>query len=311
VLPPAFALIALGNTLGGSVPYTYSLFFPVAFVWIGVSQARGVATAIAPLAVIAYILPLPYLDNDIGAGVTSALVVVPTCVLLGESLAWIGARFTRSRNALAHTEERFRVLVDAIEDYAIIMLDPDGLVASWNEGARRIYGYEAVEIVGRHVAVFHSVIEVQQKRPAALLVAADEGHATDDGWRVRVGRTRFSPKRHHHGDAERGRSPRGFAKITRDRAPEAEAMRQRWMHSRPTRAPPAAVTPRPCPGGERAGVRRDSRRHRAGDERRRDAPRPCSSVTDFHLLRMVGSPLSCTPRSTSPPDLRPPSACAG
>jgi PAS domain S-box-containing protein len=230
VLPPAFALIALGNTLGGSVPYTYSLFFPVAFVWIGVSQARGVATAMAPLAVIAYILPLPYLDNDIGAGVTSALVVVPTCVLLGESLAWIGARFTRSRSALAHTEERFRVLVDAIEDYAIIMLDPHGLVASWNEGARRIYGYEATEIVGRHVAVFHSVIEVQQKRPAALLVAADdEGHVTDDGWRVRRDGTRFFASVTITAMRNEDGSLRGFAKITRDvteRREADEAMRR-------------------------------------------------------------------------------------
>jgi PAS domain S-box-containing protein len=217
VVPPSLALIAMGNVLSGSIPFTYSLFFVVLFVWIGASQRSGVATAVAPLALVAYVVPLSRLTTEVGAGLASALIVIPTCVLVGESLAWAGASFGRSKDALLRTEERFRLLVEAIDDSAIVMLDPDGGIASWNAGARGIHGYEEHEIIGRHCAVFHTTDDARRGRPAALLAeAAAGGPVTDDGWRVRKDGSTFFADVLITALREPDGSLRGFALVTRD-----------------------------------------------------------------------------------------------
>ena len=230
LVPPALALIGLGNTLSGSIPFTYSVFFVVVFVWIGVSHRRGVAAAMSPLAALAYVLPLPLLTDDLAAGIGSAFLVVPVCVLVGESLAWAGVLFRRSQAALLHTEERFRLLVEGIDDYAIVMLDPEGLVVSWNAGAGHINGYEADEIIGRHFSAFHPLTDVRQGKPARLLAAAsDLGHADDEGWRVRKDGSRFFANVLITALRDPDGSLRGFAKITRDvteRRQADEALRQ-------------------------------------------------------------------------------------
>jgi PAS domain S-box-containing protein len=230
LVPPAFALIALGNAFSGSIPFTYSVFFVVVFVWIGVSHRQGVAAAMSPLAVLAYVLPLPLLTDDPAAGIASAILVVPTCVLVGESLAWASVRFRRSQAALLHTEERFRLLVEGIDDYAIVMLDPEGLVVSWNAGAGRISGYQADEIIGRHFSAFHTMADVRQGKPARLLAAAsDLDHADDEGWRVRKDGSRYFAHVLLTALRDPDGSLRGFAKITRDvtqRRQADEALRQ-------------------------------------------------------------------------------------
>jgi PAS domain S-box-containing protein len=230
LVPPALALIGLGNTLSGSIPYTYSVFFVVVFVWIGVSHRRGVAAAMSPLATLAYVLPLPLLTNDPAAGIGSAILVVPVCVLVGESLAWAGVRFRRSQAALLHTEERFRLLVEGVDDYAIVMLDPEGLVVSWNAGACRINGYEADEIIGRHFSAFHTLTDLRQGKSAWLLaVASDLGRTDDEGWRVRKDGSRYFAHVLLTALRDPEGSLRGFAKITRDiteRRKADEALRQ-------------------------------------------------------------------------------------
>src|ERR1700758_1812454 len=83
-------------------------------------------------------------------------------------------------------ERQFRLMVEAVTDYAIFMLDPHGHVVSWNKGARRIKGYEAGEIVGRHFSCFYTEADQQRGVPArALKIAAATGHFCDSGWRVR------------------------------------------------------------------------------------------------------------------------------
>jgi PAS domain S-box-containing protein len=217
LVPPALALIALGNVVGGSVPYTYSVFFVVVFVWIGVVHRRGWALAMAPLAALAYVLPLPHLTNDPGPGFASTALVVPVCVLVGESLAWAGARFRQQQTALLHTEERFRLLVEGIDDYAIVMLDPQGTIVSWNAGARQINGYESDEIVGRHLSTFHPVDDVRQGRPDRLLAdAAASGHVAYEGWHVRADGSRFLANVHLTALRDENGDLRGFASITRD-----------------------------------------------------------------------------------------------
>src|SRR5215813_7491555 len=85
-----------------------------------------------------------------------------------------------------HVEQRFRLLVESVQDYAIFALDALGNVSTWNAGARRIVGYEADEIVGRHLSVFFRPDEVAAgKCECQLAVAREAGRIEDDGWRVR------------------------------------------------------------------------------------------------------------------------------
>ena len=88
IIPPAFALIALGNAFGGATLYTYSVFFIVAFVWIGMAHRPRTATAMAPLAAAAYILPLIYMPGSFWTGLSTAVITIPICVLVGEGVAW-------------------------------------------------------------------------------------------------------------------------------------------------------------------------------------------------------------------------------
>lgn len=126
--------------------------------------------------------------------------------------------------------ERYRVLVEAIADYAIFMLDPSGRVASWNPGARRFKGYDAAEILGRHLSHFYTEADRAAGRPdEALERAAREGRYESEGWRVRKDGTRFWA----HAIIDRITSPDGellgFAKITRDlteKREQEEALRR-------------------------------------------------------------------------------------
>jgi signal transduction histidine kinase len=106
IVPPAFALIALGNTFGGLDQHTYSLFFVVAFVWIGLAHPSRTSLAMAPLAAAAYILPMFTMPGDLGVGVSSAAVTVPICVLVGEGIAWGVRRHDQIELALQRERDR-------------------------------------------------------------------------------------------------------------------------------------------------------------------------------------------------------------
>lgn len=123
----------------------------------------------------------------------------------------------RAEQALRESEERFRMLVDGVRDYAIIMLDPDGNVASWNPGAKLVQGYAASEIIGRHFSCFYSDEEAKQGRPdQARERARTEGRFEEEGRRIRKGGTAFwahvviAALRDDNGKL------RGFALVTRD-----------------------------------------------------------------------------------------------
>ncbi|MGN6574139.1 MAG: PAS domain S-box protein, partial [Nocardioides sp.] len=93
---------------------------------------------------------------------------------------------------LRRSEERFRLLVEAVQDYAIFMLDPDGHIVSWNIGAQRIKGYTAEEIVGRHFRTFYPPEVQAAKHPEhELQLAVRDGHYEEEGWRIRKDGSRF------------------------------------------------------------------------------------------------------------------------
>ena len=114
-------------------------------------------------------------------------------------------------------EESFQLLVAGVRDYAIFMLDPDGVIKTWNAGAQRFKGYAASEVIGQHFSVFYPQSEQIAGRPAlALRTALEEGKFEDEGWRVRKDGSQFwasvviDPLRDDSGKLV------GFAKITRD-----------------------------------------------------------------------------------------------
>jgi len=123
----------------------------------------------------------------------------------------------RQEEILRESEERFRLLMEGVKDYAIFMLDPEGKVASWNSSAELIKGYRAEEVLGRHFSLFYPADAIARGWPEhELRMAQAEGRFEDEGWRVRKDGSVFwanvviSPL--YGGDKQL----RGFAKITRD-----------------------------------------------------------------------------------------------
>jgi PAS domain S-box-containing protein len=123
----------------------------------------------------------------------------------------------RHEELTRRSEERFRLLVERVKDYAIFMLTPEGRVASWNEGAQHIKGYTAREIVGEHISRFYEAEAIARRWPDhELEVARATGRFEDEGWRVRKDGTRFwanvviTALRDDAGELY------GFAKVTRD-----------------------------------------------------------------------------------------------
>jgi PAS domain S-box-containing protein len=123
----------------------------------------------------------------------------------------------RAEEKLRKSEERFRLLVEGVKDYAIFMLDPKGRVASWNEGAYRIKGYSQEEILGRHFSVFYTEEDVKRGHPEEELhIAAVEGTYEEEGLRVRKDRSRFWASILITALRDEGGTLRGFSKVTRD-----------------------------------------------------------------------------------------------
>ncbi len=144
------------------------------------------------------------------------------------------AECRRVEKALAESEERFRLFIDCVQDYAIFLLDPDGKVISWNEGAARILGYAADEAVGQNFALFFTEDDVNRGRPArALEEALAKGQSRDDRWLVRKDGSRFWGSGVTTALRDESGRLRGFAKILRDltdRKGLEEALQQRAEH---------------------------------------------------------------------------------
>src|SRR5204863_6349083 len=97
-----------------------------------------------------------------------------------------------ARRQLEQANERFRLLVDGVQEYAFFLVDPDGTVMSWNSGAERLKGYSRADIVGQNFSVFYPEEDVAAGKPQRLLgEAAASGRVEDQGWRVRKDGSQF------------------------------------------------------------------------------------------------------------------------
>ena len=140
------------------------------------------------------------------------------------------AERTGAKVSVLEEAARYRILVEAVTDYAIYMLDPSGVVTSWNAGAQRIKGYTPQEIVGHHFSRFYTEEDRAAGLPQKVLAAAAEGKFEAEGWRVRKDGTRFwahvviDPIHNHAGELT------GFAKVTRDLS-ERQKAQEALRHS--------------------------------------------------------------------------------
>jgi diguanylate cyclase (GGDEF)-like protein/PAS domain S-box-containing protein len=123
----------------------------------------------------------------------------------------------RAEERVVESEERFRLLVEGVADYAIFMLDAEGHVTSWNAGAERINGYPAEEIVGAHYSCFFPADQVAAGLPGVTLAAAErDGSAQNEGWRLRKDGSTFWASSTITALRNADGGLRGFAKVVRD-----------------------------------------------------------------------------------------------
>jgi PAS domain S-box-containing protein len=151
-----------------------------------------------------------------------ALALIITASVLGLlgmlCLAWVLSRQLRPLHQEARaSEERFRLLVEGVQDYAIYLLDERGRVASWNPGAERIKGWREEEVLGRPTSIFYTPEEVAAGEPERELARAErDGRLRTEGWRVRKDGTRFwaevifTALHNERGELQ------GFSKVVRD-----------------------------------------------------------------------------------------------
>lgn len=151
--------------------------------------------------------------------------IVSVTALRDDELAIIGYLLIGTDNSarkhaedkLRWTEGSFRLMVESVSDYAIVMLDPQGHVVSWNTGAQRIKGYHTDEIVGRHFALFYPPENIASGKPQRDLdEAAASGRHEDEGWRMRKDGSMFWANIVFTAIRDQAGNLRGFAKLTRD-----------------------------------------------------------------------------------------------
>jgi PAS domain S-box-containing protein len=133
-----------------------------------------------------------------------------------EAEATVQAALARE-SMLRHEQERFRLFVEAVKDYAIYMLDPQGRIASWNQGAERIKGYTAAEIIGKNFSCFFTEPDLRDGEPQRELeLASAHGQFQGEAWRVRKDGTRFWANVVLTAIKDKDNAVVGYAKVTRD-----------------------------------------------------------------------------------------------
>ncbi len=151
LVPPAFLLIVLHGIFSADDGFIYGLFYVVVFVWLGLGHPRGTSLCFTPLFIVAYEVPLLVTHQHGWVGPASAFYVVPSFILMGETVAWVSDRLGRSESALTRSERRFRVLVEGAADI-ISLVSAEGHILFETPAVTTTLGFAPAERVGHHAA---------------------------------------------------------------------------------------------------------------------------------------------------------------
>ncbi len=207
--------------LGGEAPLLAFIMPVMVSAWYGGLKPGLLSTALSALVGVYFFLP-PFFSVSL----VRVADIVRLCIFLVEGVLISSLsealRSARQRTeaiafSLQESEERYRLLVEGVEDYAILMLDPGGRISSWNTGAESIKGYKAAEIQGRHYSIFFTPEDLERHAPERQLqIATAEGHFTGEGWRRRKDGSLFWASVALTALRDEAGNLRGFSKITRD-----------------------------------------------------------------------------------------------
>ncbi len=207
--------LELDSILGRNVPFAMFMFAVILTSWYGGLWPGLLATVLSLLAGDYLFIAPRYSVFTYDYRYDSFLTILYG--LFGLVVSLFNNRLRKSVEAEKENSARFRLLVEGVKDYEIVMLDTRGRVASWNSGAERIKGYTADEIIGRDFSVFYTPEDIERGEPQRELeIAAAEGRYKESGWQARKDGSRYWASgviAAVHDD--KGRL-RGFTKITRD-----------------------------------------------------------------------------------------------
>jgi PAS domain S-box-containing protein len=204
------------------------LFFAAVMLssWYGGTKPGLLATILSALC-INYFFQAPTYALSFGF---PELLLTSVFTLVSLMISWLNAARKKAETSLRSSEERFRLLIDGVKDYAILMLDPSGNIASWNAGAERLKGYREKEIVGSHFSRFYTAQDLEQGKPEReLQVACSQGRYEEEGWRVRKDGSWFWANVVITALRDKEGNLQGFSKVTRDisdRKQTEDAIRQ-------------------------------------------------------------------------------------
>lgn len=160
-----------------------------------------------------------------------------------EQNAWLESRVQERTAELRKSETRFRLLIEGVRDYAIIMLDPQGRVLTWNSGAQDIKGYSQSEILGQPMSCFYTPEDQAANKPERLLAAAAAaGRCEDEGWLLRKGGSRFQAFVVITAVHDEAGNLIGFAKITQDITERKRAEERTLRHAQEQEATNTELT---------------------------------------------------------------------
>jgi PAS domain S-box-containing protein len=143
---------------------------------------------------------------------------------LDQAFRAMAAKLARSGASLRESDERFRLLMENVVDYALILLDTQGRIVSWNAGAQRLKGYRPAEILGKHFSCFYPPEANERGWPEEVLrTAAQQGRFEDEGWRVRKDGSKYWGNVVVTALRDEAGQLRGFAKLTRDLSERKQA----------------------------------------------------------------------------------------